>query len=358
MQNDFYTDLLALEASLKESREAEARSDAIARMQRAFDQLAVPQVNLLVKSDLKSGESLDSLLFRVAKLNQLLGISQLKIALDIPGDAFYAQLENRREQLQKCTGTTLESLRESMPVEQNNGVRLGGHDFVARLVSLKTPRICPICVREHGLARAHWMLAPLAVCEEHGCYLWDECPACHVALGDNRPELGLCRCGARFEDGPSIAASAAAVALASFIVSLYTRRTNAYPTNNSGFDFSNLMPFGLNELLKLVVFLGVISSDRKNMTLNLNRRLVSMRLVRSNFERAAVALSDWPRGLFTLLREGMAYVSWQVTPNSIYGSLIHVHDLAMDKLDREAFKLISEGINEFLKTPKAWHKTD
>jgi hypothetical protein len=356
MQHDFYADLLALESSLKKSREAEARSAAIMQMQRAFDQLAVPQVNLLVKSDLNPGESLDSLLFRVAKLNHLLGISQLKIALDIPVGAFNAQLENRREQLQKCTGTNLDSLRDSMPVEQGNGVRLGGHNFVARLVSLKTPRICPMCIREHGLARAHWMLAPLAVCEEHGCYLWDECPACHAVLGDNRPELGLCRCSGRFENGPSIAASAAAVALASFIVSLYTRRTNASPTENCRFDFSHLMPFGLTGVLKLVVFLGVISSDRKSMALNLNRRLVSMRIVRSNFERAAVALSDWPRGLFTLLREGMAYASWHETPNSVYGSLVHVHDLAMDKLDREAFKLVSEGINAFLKTPEAWHE--
>lgn len=356
MQNDFYTDLLALEASLKESRETEARSDAIARMQRAFDQLAVPQVNLLVKSDLRLGESLDSLLFRVAKLNHLHGISQLKIALDIPLGAFNAQLKNRRDQLQKCTGSTLELLCQSMPVEQDNGVGLGGHVIEDRLVSLKTRRICPTCVKEHGIARTHWMLAPLAVCEQHGCYLWDECSACHVLLGDNRPELGLCRCGARFEKGASIAASAAAVALASFIVSLYTRRTNASSTDNWGFDFSHLIPFGLAEVLKLVVFLGVISSDRKSMALNLNRRLASMRIVRSNFERAAAALSDWPRGLFTLLREGMAYASWHETPNSVYGSLVHVHDLAMDKLDREAFKLVSEGINAFLKTPEAWQE--
>ncbi len=72
-----------------EARAAESQMKAKSRMQRAFDQLAVPQVDLLLKSDLQPWEGLDSLLFRVAKLNHLLGISQLKIALDMPNAAFF-----------------------------------------------------------------------------------------------------------------------------------------------------------------------------------------------------------------------------------------------------------------------------
>ncbi|MNJ41013.1 hypothetical protein D3C77_359200 [compost metagenome] len=356
MRNDIYTDLLALEAKLMECREIELQIKAKEQMQRAFEQLAVPQVNLLLKSDLQPWEGVDSLLFRVAKLNHLLGISQLKIALDMPNGAFYGQLSNRSQQLQKCTGSTTEALLESMPVQGETGiVRLGGHHLAAHTLSLKTHRICPLCVRDHGYARVYWGIAPLAVCEEHGCYLLDKCPTCCASLGDNRPELGKCRCGTRFDDYSSGPASTSATALAYFIAALYKR--HAVSSVRSGrIEIERLASLELNELLKLVMFLGSISSDRKGMTLNLNRRVVSMCLVRQHFERAAVGLSDWPRGLFSLLRRARGVSSRQWTPNSVYGSLIHVHDLAMDKLDCNSFKLVSEGVSEFLSSPQAWRE--
>ncbi|MBB6155453.1 hypothetical protein HDC30_002676 [Pseudomonas sp. JAI115] len=359
MQNDIYADLLALEASVMEARAAESRIKAKSRMQRAFDHLAVPQVDLLLKSNLQPWEGLDSLLFRVAKLNHLLGISQLKIALDMPNGSFYGQIENRNSQLQKCTGSTAEALLESMPVQDDAGmVRLGGHEFTARTVSLKTQRICPLCIRAYGYARVYWAFAPLAVCEEHGCYLWDQCPTCYASLGDNRPELGRCRCGTRFDDFPSMAASALATALASLIASLYKRHETLSVRSDGGLDIDRLASLGLNDLLKLIMFLGAISSDRKGMSLSLNRRVVSMGLVRQQFERAATALSDWPNGMFAILRRARVFTSWQETHNSVYGSLVHVHDLAMDKLDHCSFKLISEGFSSFLSTPQAWREDE
>ncbi len=62
-------------------------------------------------------------------------------------------------------------------------------------IRLRTARICPACLREHGYVRRVWELTLVTACPLHKCLLVDECPRCHRSIPFLRPRLNFCRSG-------------------------------------------------------------------------------------------------------------------------------------------------------------------
>lgn len=54
---------------------------------------------------------------------------------------------------------------------------------------------CPQCVRERGIFRAIWNFRAVAVCEQHGLWLVEQCPRCSKLVGWDRPRSTSCLCG-------------------------------------------------------------------------------------------------------------------------------------------------------------------
>ncbi len=67
-------------------------------------------------------------------------------------------------------------------------------------IQLRTARICPACLREHGYVRRIWELTLITTCPIHKCLLVDECPKCHRSVPFLRPRLNLCGSGHKLEN--------------------------------------------------------------------------------------------------------------------------------------------------------------
>ncbi|WP_279537330.1 TniQ family protein [Roseateles toxinivorans] len=59
-------------------------------------------------------------------------------------------------------------------------------------------QVCPLCIREQGIARLEWDLVAYPVCHIHGIVLQDACRICGKGLSPNRPALDVCGCGGYF----------------------------------------------------------------------------------------------------------------------------------------------------------------
>lgn len=56
-------------------------------------------------------------------------------------------------------------------------------------------KVCPQCLREHGITRLSWQLRSTVGCFRHGYTLTWSCPHCNQAIGWDRPDVDICRCG-------------------------------------------------------------------------------------------------------------------------------------------------------------------
>ena len=63
------------------------------------------------------------------------------------------------------------------------------------LVRWKTPKICPLCLREETWCRKAWDVLPFTVCPLHRIVLVDFCPHCTHPISWTRASINVCRCG-------------------------------------------------------------------------------------------------------------------------------------------------------------------
>lgn len=125
--------------------------------------------------------------------------------------------------------------------------------------------VCPLCLRDHGYAKADWDLAPVTACIEHSSLLVDTCSSCGQRLRWSRPTLTACgECGVDL------------------------RRTAVRKLSNSGVletvaDFAALAPFRLLTGIgkKQVAFWGEMFDVFKLLLL----------------PRSQLALGEWPKSL-------------------------------------------------------------
>jgi hypothetical protein len=71
------------------------------------------------------------------------------------------------------------------------GTRFRRHVATNRLYA----KVCPQCLRERGVTRLSWQLRATVGCFRHGYSLVWSCPHCGQAIGWDRPDVDVCRCG-------------------------------------------------------------------------------------------------------------------------------------------------------------------
>jgi len=92
-------------------------------------------------------------------------------------------------------------LSEALPHSQLHGKRLEWQIYGQRFgirnhLRSQYPQICPRCVHHEGYCRQEWDLSIAALCVRHRCLLVDHCLKCCGRLRWDRPDLGVCHCGA------------------------------------------------------------------------------------------------------------------------------------------------------------------
>jgi len=79
-------------------------------------------------------------------------------------------------------------------------VRLAGQRFRRQIASNRRyAKLCPQCVREHGVAHVSWLLRATVGCPWHGYSLIWSCQHCGMSIGWDRPDIDICRCGYPFK---------------------------------------------------------------------------------------------------------------------------------------------------------------
>ncbi len=84
-------------------------------------------------------------------------------------------------------------------------VRLAGQRFRRQVVPNRLyAKLCPQCVREHGILRLSWLLRATVGCPWHGYSLIWSCQRCGQGIGWDRPDVDICRCGYPFRPSATV----------------------------------------------------------------------------------------------------------------------------------------------------------
>ena len=167
-----------------------------------------------------------------------------------------------------------------------SAVTLNGNALIAKDLELNRARVCPECVLERGFIPSWTDLAVVDACPEHQRKLVSNCPSCRAGLTWFRPGLLKCRCGHRFSAARGEPISAEHAAVLSHVVS----KVEGTPAvEGGGVPGGSLSKMSLRGLLRLVV--GLAQFDEQ----------VVPSPGASAAARAGKVLSNWPRGLYTLL---------------------------------------------------------
>jgi hypothetical protein len=333
-------------------QEAQARQLAAQyRMHLAYEKITTPTISLLMKTKLLPWESLESLLYRASRLNHLTGISNLERALMLPKQGALAQ--KRHLQLSIALGANLEDFSSAIPtLAQKSNISLYSHLIPAQQLALTSFRVCAQCITEIGYGKSYWTLSPFVVCEIHSCMLIDSCPACDKPLSGARPTYETCGCGNDLSTTHGKPCAEHLSEMSQILVSkfigqpLESSQASSYPDK-----FRSL---GLRDMLDLLSFLGSISRDPGTTYLNLSRRVVSLRPVYRRFQQATDALMNWPTGFHKLLAASRSFTPSRESLAGVYDGISHISGAALKFLQPESHRLISEGIDSFLRKPSAW----
>jgi hypothetical protein len=334
---------------LREINEARQLT-AMHRMHVANKVPAPPTINLLIKTKLFPWESLESLLFRVSTLNHLSGISILQRALMLPENGVMSI--RRHLQLGVALGQDLRAVSSTIPTLMSKStIRLQGHLLPIKHLALSSCRVCPHCVEELGYGKSYWALAPFSVCEMHKCMLIDSCAACEKPLTATRPAYDRCSCGARYSKMSSTESSEALHEMSRIIAAKFTRQ---HITNDRHLYPDEFLSMELLDVLELLTFLAALSEDPSTTYLDLNRKIVSLKLCHRRYKKASSALLDWPHGFHRLLAFTRSFRSYNETAATVYNSISHVIGAIPAGTQRKWCRFILSGVESFLSNRESW----
>lgn len=162
-----------------------------------------------VQDDIRTGESGQGYVLRMARANFLTGLAEIRRRLGkhfsttlITIDASYlsqwfgADLANLKwafEEVDNIDGVGL--------VNDKNSCFYAGH-FIPRrnFLNRMAPRVCPACLAEGDHCRVTWDFSFVTACPKHECLLIDQCPGCLKAISWQRPAVDICNCGTYLND--------------------------------------------------------------------------------------------------------------------------------------------------------------
>jgi len=200
-----------------------------------------------------------------------------------------------------------------------------GQRVSERFVTLNQAQLCPLCVAEHGYARATWDLTFMLGCVRHHRWLLVHCPSCHRRLSYRRPRLLGCECGASFMDGDGKKLPSSVYELLRLIDAKFSGKAAAYKAPLPNFPTESLRSLSLNAILTLTEILGKHAIGNTIKSNKLDSHTVYQRR-RAQLEAAASIFADWPDGFYRLLEHSRQLAESENSGASTLGArLIHFH---------------------------------
>ncbi len=354
---DLGLDLESYTAAELQRANTEARRKLAEVLLRSQNYRNVP---LLLETEIRPFESLESILFQAAKNNGMASVSPLLQALDLPRRGILNP--KRHAQLGRSLQAEGDALAAAVPTAPSvilpkGSVIYGGHCLRRDQLALTTSRVCPACVRESGYGRAWWALAPLAFCDIHGTALLDQCPRCRSPISMARPAYDTCSCGANLGATLSTSCNLAHQVLAQLVAARFKREPTPVRLEEQGFPARYLGALGLSALLDLVKFGGALSPDQG--TVRLRKLIGAVRLdhAAAGHARAARMLADWPNGFYLELRRARAFLPSSDTQYQVARSLDHIVQLATGSLRQPELQFVVAEIARFLQKPDEWNES-
>jgi len=314
-------------------------------------------VPLLLGTEIRPFENLESILFEAAKNNGMTSVTPLLRALDLPQRGVLNP--KRHAQLGGSLQAGVDRLAAAVPTAPSTVLPKGstiysGHCLRRDQLALSTSRICPACVHETGYGRAWWALAPLAFCDVHGTALIDHCLECASPISIARPAYDTCSCGAKLWGRPSESPNRAAQAVSQLVVARFKCEADPDGLDGLGFPMRHLGPLGLGSLLDLVTFFGALPQDPGTVRLRKLKSVVRLDYAGIGQVRAARILSGWPTSFYAELRGARAFFPNCDTQPLVAKSLDHIVHLATGSMRQPELQFVIAEIATFLVKPNEW----
>lgn len=153
------------------------------------------QINFPLQEQIQHGESGQGYVLRMAALNSLSGLGEVKKLLGFPTATLDEQQANN---ISRWFGANPERLRYALGTiaYTNEGPTIyGGHRLSkATFLNRTQPRVCPLCIQDDGLCKLAWDFSLVTTCDKHRMSLVDYCSSCGKRIQWERPTVETCRC--------------------------------------------------------------------------------------------------------------------------------------------------------------------
>lgn len=217
-----------------------------------------------------------------------------------------------------------------------------GHDISVKHLNLHSPRLCPICITEKQVIKAHWDINLITVCSTHRCELIDRCPKCTQSLTWSRSKISECKCGFDLRKAKVKPASKYVLDLTKVIHQAIQPLFEQSVSKNESNFCDELLALSLPGLLKIIQYVGNRFHPNYNKFSTINFKRNNLRQGMELVETAGKVLAEWPKNYHEQLR--IIKNNYQVK-NAIEKSVANVYG----SYYRTLFKIIENAEFSFLR---------
>ncbi|HDR8946726.1 TPA: TniQ family protein [Burkholderia vietnamiensis] len=260
------------------------------------------------------GESLSSLLHRVAEVNGLSGPGMVLRRAGVA--AFRPRFASEADALASVCRLSSKLVRAMTPLTvgaiDRNGTKRLKISFYGHWVEPDSilvganERICPACIAEHKHTLGVSAYVFATSCAVHGVRLLDRCPNCKRDVSPMRPSLARCQCGSELGSATCQPAEASEMLIARLIDRRwrmsFERDVPRCPLDVPP-DFSAL---DLGELLRVLSFLYRVSGATSGST-DKGLRSKAIDELGPRMQKIGRVLMDWPDGFAELVNAERQY---------------------------------------------------
>jgi len=192
-----------------------------------------------------------------------------------------------------------------------NYVRYFGQKLHLRHIKIKSPAICPHCLKEQAATSAFWELKYAVACPFHNIRLLDSCQQCGQKISWERSQVCICpRCNFDYRDSSIEIAAQEVLELVRLLYTTANISLSALPDENSPIS----MPMGalksesLSALIWMFSFIGRDFTETESPPSRKDRSGYENRLGAEYLEvlKTADFLNDWPERLLDAIYKNIA----------------------------------------------------
>lgn len=221
-------------------------------------------------------------------------------------------------------------------------------------IQLRTARICPACLREHGYVHRTWELTVVTTCPPHKCLLVDECPRCHRSIPFLRQRLNFCRSGHNLRNIEAASVKEDEMEL--------TRRVHALCNLEGAWERTeHNSDLGALELGDLIQIVSLITSQyyrasygcgarAVDTTTRWLRRAIKLKDVHGLLYKTMHVFREWPNNFFDFLNWRVRHLQSNVRTAGVQRDFGELWSVLYRKPLSPAFDFVRDAFDIYLRS--------